>query len=940
MLRSLPFLFALSVVPIASGQEVQFNRDIRPILSNKCFYCHGPDEKERKADLRLDLREGAIADLGGYAAVAPGDPENSELLFRVAHNDPDELMPPPESKLDPLTTDEIALMRRWIEQGAAYQGHWAFEPVSDVTVPGAWTGNPIDYFVNKKLDQAGIAPSPQADPSILLRRLSLDLTGLLPNLAEQQDFEREFEQSPGKAINRTVDRLLASTHYGERWGRHWLDQARYADSHGYSIDGDRDMWPFRDWVIKALNDDMPFDRFTIEQLAGDLLPEGGKSQLIASAFHRNTLINQEGGSDREQFRVESVIDRVNTTGAVWLGLTLGCAQCHTHKFDPITHREYYQLFAFFNNTEDANGAGPTIEVSEYEVLGSPPPPPPPAPKNGGEPAEWHPVRYQEARTASGAEFKHLDDRSLLVPGDAAPKDAYQLRAETYLETVRALRLRVLTDPSLPQNGPGTAGNGNFVLTNLRVSLNGQPVPIARAFADHEQPGYPAAHVIDKDGNSGWAINVGDGQQASMNANHEAVFLFEKPVNIDGAPLEIRMEHQRNENYLVGRFAIELSATAPPIPERAKTSKPDIRKGRLMVMKERPDPRPTFILTRGDFTRPDKEVGELRPDVLSHVPPALPEREGRPTRLDLAKWIVDPSNPLTPRVTVNRVWMRYFGRGLVETEEDFGTQGSLPSHPQLLDYLSRRFVEDGWSLKKLHRLIVTSETYQRSSHARADLAQRDARNTLLARQNRLRLDAEIIRDTALCASGLLTRRIGGPSVYPPQPDGIYAFTQTRKNWKTSMGSDRYRRTMYTFFYRSAPYPLLSTFDAPDFQTTCTRRARSNTPLQALTIANDPAFLEIAQGLAARLLRDLPEADVDPRIERAFRLSLCREPGEVELQILRQYYDSQVTDFTRDAESANLLLSDELRRAPVSPPEAAGLVGLTRALFNTDNFITRE
>jgi len=929
-------LLILALTSLAPAQEVSFNRDIRPILSNKCFFCHGPDENKREADLRLDTREGALAGHDGFSAVVPGKPDESELLFRVAHDDPDELMPPPEAKKDPLTKSEIALLRRWIEQGAPYQGHWSFEPLAETTPPASKTGNPIDHFVDASLARLEITPSPAADPAILIRRISLDLTGLLPTPEETAAFLNDKRPD---AWPRLVDRLLASPHYGERWGRHWLDQARYADSHGYSVDGSRDMWPFRDWVIKALNDDLPFDQFTVEQLAGDLLPKATKSQLIASAFHRNTLINQEGGSDREQFRVESVIDRVNTTGAVWLGLTVGCAQCHTHKFDPITHREYYQLYAFFNNTEDANSTGPTVEVKQYEVLSNAPKPPAPPQPESSQPAKWLPVHYDEHRTSSGAPLKLLEDNSLLIDKSAKPQEAYDLSVATSLKTVAALRLRVLPDKSLPKNGPGTAGNGNFVLTNLRVTIDGKPVRLTAAFADHEQPGFPASAIINRDKNSGWAINTGGGQKAQMNAEHEAIFLFEKPVPTKGKPLAIRMEHDLNDNYLVGRFAIALSATAPPVPKGKAPDSIKPRTGKLMVMQELAKPRPTFILTRGDFTRPDKEIGELPPGVLSKVKPALPEPTSRRNRLDLAKWLVDPANPLTSRVTVNRTWMRYFGRGLVETEEDFGTQGSPPSHPNLLDYLSRRFIEDGWSMKKLHRLIVTSKTYRRSSKARPDLADLDPRNFLLARQSRLRLDAEIIRDAALSASGLFSPVIGGPGVFPPQPAGIYAFTQNRKSWKTSSGPDRYRRAMYTVFYRSAPYPLLSTFDAPDFQTVCTHRVRSNTPLQALTIANDPAFLEIAQGLAARLLRDVP-GGLEPRILRACQLTLCREPSPEELSILTSYLRQQSEDFAQDETAARALLSDELLSSQVPPAEAAALVGLARALLNTDNFITRE
>jgi hypothetical protein len=721
----------------ATAEEVRFNRDIRPILSNKCFFCHGPDENKRQAELRLDLRGGAVADRGGYAAIVPGDANASALVARVSHRDPGEVMPPPASKRERLTGKEVALLARWIEQGAPYEEYWALQPIADVTVPDSWQGNPIDYFIDAQLTKAGIDASPRADRATLVRRVYLDLIGLLPTPEERQTF---LDDDRPDAWSRLVDRLLASGHYGERWGRHWLDGARYADSHGYSVDGPRDMWPFRDWVIQALNDDLPFDRFTIEQLAGDLLPEATKLSRVASAFHRNTLINQEGGSDPEQFRVESVIDRVNTTGTVWLGLTVGCAQCHTHKFDPITQREYYGLFAFFNNTEDANDEGPTVEVKEGEVFGSEPP-----------------------------------------------------------------------------------------------------------------------------------------------------------------------ENQRT--------------------------------GKLMVMRELAEHRPTYILTRGDFTRPDKSAGEVAPGVIQSVPPALQESAGRATRLELARWLVDPANPLTPRVTVNRIWMRYFGRGLVETEEDFGTQGSYSTHPELLDYLGRRFLEDGWSLKAMHRLIVTSNVYRRASNTRPDLAEIDPRNLLLARQNRLRLDAEIVRDAALSASGLLTPTIGGPGVYPPQPEGIYAFTQTQWTWITSTGPDRFRRGIYTFFYRTAPYPLLSTFDAPDFQTTCTRRMRSNTPLQALTIANDPAFFEIAQGLAARIIRDVPKSH-ENRLRHAFLLTLCRAPSGEEQRILETYLKRQAVEFSAHPPAAASLLNEELRSAGEPTAEAAALVMAARAILNTDNFITRE
>ncbi|MEQ1858712.1 MAG: DUF1553 domain-containing protein [Chthoniobacteraceae bacterium] len=774
----------LSCATLRGADTVEFNRDIRPLLSDRCFYCHGPDEKKREAKLRLDTRDGATADLGGYAAIVPASPEKSELLARVTSHDRDEVMPPPKAKKSRFTAEEVATLRRWIAEGARYEAHWAFLPLRDFN-----SGDSIDAFIGARLASDGLALSPEADRATLIRRVSLDLTGLLSTPEETAAFIRDH--SPD-AYEKLVARLLASPHYGERWGRHWLDQARYADSNGYSIDAERAMWPYRDWVIKALNDDMPFDRFTIEQLAGDQLPTPTKAQLVATGFHRNTLINQEGGTDAEQFRVEAAIDRVNTTGAVWLGLTVGCAQCHTHKFDPITQREFYELFAFFNQGEDKNNTGPTVQVVRGEMFGQP-------------------VKVAPATPAADV---------------AKLQAAWEAKESAKLEKTAKL------DPQTPREKFAELKGAQALLAALRV------LPVERTAEE---------------------------KKAVLAA-------FEKAE-----------------------------------PKARKKTDPNV--AAAMIMRDLKTPRPTYLLTRGDFTRPDKERGELQPGIIAALETRNPKPDTR-TRLDLARWLVSPENPLTPRVTLNRMWMRYFGRGLVETEEDFGTQGTAPTHPELLDWLAREFIRSGWSMKAMHRLIVTSATYRQSSNARPDAAAKDPRNLLLARQERLRVEAEIVRDAALSASGLLDRRIGGPSVHPPQPEGVYAFTQNAKKWATDTGPDRYRRALYTMFYRSAPHPLFGTFDAPDFQTTCTRRIRSNTPLQALTLANDPAFLEIAQALAARVVRDIPRDDLDARVRRAFQLALCREPDADELAAL--------TDYARRHD----------------------LAAVARVLFNTDNFITRE
>lgn len=918
-------LSLLAFISVAAADEkIEFNRDIRPILSNKCYYCHGPDENNRQADLRLDTREGAIRSLGSYAAIVPGDSASSELLVRVGLDDDDEVMPPPEAKKERLTPAEIAKLKLWIDQGAEYQGHWAFEPLSreapPVTKNATWPRNEIDQYILARLEHDNIQPSPEADREILIRRLYLDLIGLLPSPEQVAAFVADERPD---AYELLVDELLANRHYGERWGRHWLDQARYADSHGYSVDSFRPMWPYRDWVINALNQDMPFDRFTIEQLAGDLLPDATKSQIAATAFHRNTLINQEGGTDAEQFRVEAVIDRVNTTGAVWLGLTVGCAQCHTHKFDPIPQVEFYQLTAFFNSGEDRNNTGPTISISPGELLHdekSDPPPTEPSIKPSVEigPPDWKPANYASFKTTGGATIEKLNDNSLLIR-DTKPHDAYQVSFTTELETVSAIRVRVLPHESLPKNGPGKAGNGNFVVTDAKVFVDGKATPITGAVADHQQNGYPASATIDADPKSGWAINVAGGSKVKMNAPHEITFVLAEPLQAKGKNIEVRLAHGLHADYLVGRLAVDLSTTAPLVPVTKPASAKPVA---LMVMRDLKKPRATYLLTRGDFTRPDKERGELTPGVLSAVPPKL---EGAANRLDLARWLVNPKNPLTPRVTVNRVWMRYFGRGIVETEEDFGAQSALPTHPELLDSLASFFIKNGWSMKKLHRHIVTSATYRQSSNNRDDLRDIDAGNYLLARQSRIRLDAEIIRDAALTASGLLTDEIGGPSVTPPQPDGVYSFTQSKKSWKAAQGPDRYRRGLYTLFYRSSPYPLFTTFDAPDFQTVCTRRTRSNTPLQALNIANDPVFLEFAHALAQRVIEEVPgdsDAVLTERITRAFQLTLNRDPQPDELTILTKYARQQAAAKDQD------------------PQAATPLEAIARALFNTDNFITRE
>lgn len=912
-----------SAVPL-----VQYNRDVRSILSDKCFACHGPDAEHREADLRLDVQSEAIE----AGAVTPGNPNESLLVERILSLDDDLVMPPPSSGR--LTREEKETLIEWIKAGGDYQRHWAFEPVRRVEPPqvedASWPRSPIDRFILRKLEESGLSPSQEASRRTLIRRLYLDLIGLLPNPEEVDSF---LDDDSEGAYERLVDSLLDSDHYGERWGRHWLDQARYADSNGYTFDNARTMWPYRDWVIKAFNEDMPFDQFTMEQLAGDLLPNPTKSQLIATGFHRNTLINEEGGTDDEQFRVESVIDRTNTTGTVWLALTVGCAQCHNHKFDPISQEDYYGLYAFFNSTEDKNNRGPEILVEDphaerlreimQELKGRRKTQQLEANTSDAS-MEWTTLIPVHAEADSKASFETLDDQSLLVGGENAIRDLYQVEYQIEAAEIASLQLRVIPHESLPRGGPGRASNGNFVLVEVRVEdAEGVELPLQRfATADYSQPGHDVSRAVDDDLKTGWAINTNQ----KGNVEHWANFVLEEPYRVDGrAKLRLKLRcDQGTKSYNVGRFQLLASNQLPPAADRnaaiiesleAEKKKLEAKRVRLMVMRERKTPRDTHILIRGDFLRPGKRV---TPTALTQLHSSSEAAANR-NRLDLANWLIDSANPLTPRVVVNRMWSHYFGRGIVETVEDFGSQGTSPSHPELLDWLASEFVAVGWSQKHIHRLITTSAVYRQASNTRSDLELADPLNELIGRQNRLRVDAEIVRDLALSASGRLSPQVGGPPVYPPQPDGVYAFTQKKKNWPTSTGPDRFRRTMYTFFYRSSPHPMLTTFDTPRFNVTCTRRSRSNTPLQSLMVANDPGMYELVQALADRVMKE-KEDDLE-RVRHAMERCMCRLPQPEEEAFLLEYLQSQ-----RDI------------RGPDS--ERNAWTAVARVLMNLDEFITRE
>ena len=744
---------AASAAESSRLSKIEFNRDVRPILSENCFACHGFDPKHREADLRLDTFEGATVNRDGSRGIVPGDLVKSDVWQRIISTDKDELMPPPKSHKAPLNERQREILKTWIEQGAKYERHWSFELPKMRPIPvvdGA--SHPVDQFVQSRLAEEKLKPSPLAGSATLIRRVSLDLTGLPPTPEEVDRFVAASAREPDVAYRELVDRLLRSPHYGERWGRWWLDQARYADSNGYSIDAPRQIWKFRDWVIDALNADMPFDRFTIEQLAGDLVPNATDSQRIATGFHRNTQINQEGGIDKEQFRIDGVFDRVATTGTVWLGLSVGCAQCHDHKFDPIQQKEYYRLFAFLNNQDE-----PTMKVFDPTV------------------------------DVSGltAEFKEVGDR-----------------IKAYIK-------------------------------------------------DH-------ADELDK-----WEAGLTPKIKKSLSSFITKILDLPKG--------------KRSADQLQTLFAAGVGGVGPfrELNDRHKELDTVLNKGlTTLVLKELPKPRKTTVFIKGDFTRPADEVTPGTPSVLH----AFQAPKGQPTRLDLAKWIVSPQNPLTARVITNRIWQQYFGRGIVETENDFGAQGTVPSHPELLDWLALQLLEKKWSLKAIHRLIVTSHTYRQSSSNRPDLREKDPNNYLLARQQRLRLDAEIVRDVALCASGLFSPKRGGPPVYPPIPDGVMGQGQVKRVWAVSKGSDKYRRGLYTFVYRASPPPSLNVFDAPDGFSSCTRRVRSNTPLQALTLMNDSGFFEFASALEKIIQKD--------GLEAAFRRCTARFPHPDELLVLKK------------------------------------------------------
>lgn len=1155
--------------PAPAEEPIQFNRDVRPILSDKCFACHGQDASKRKAGLRLDTHEGALSELkSGLHAVVPGNPESSSLFQRITTEDVDDRMPPSEHPKQ-LSSEEIGTLTRWIKEGAPWEEHWSFQPIARPTTPAVersdWVRNPIDQFVLARLEDHQIAPSEEADQRTLVRRLYLDLTGLPPTIADVEAFLAD--QQPG-AYERLVESLLESTEHAEHMTRYWLDAARYSDTNGYHIDNERYMWPWRDWVIRSFQENKPFDEFTVEQLAGDLLPDATKDQKLASGFNRNHMINFEGGIIAEEYRAQYVMDRVDTTGTVWLGLTMTCVQCHDHKYDPITQAEYYQMFAYFNTISEKGidgrdgNAVPRISATnekqearlaalEAEIRGikeamREPMPEVDAAQEAWESAsreklkdKWHFITPDTLTAVNGTTLTADSDGVIVASGENPATEVYEATYRMDTSGATGLRLEFLTDPESPDNSLGRADNGNFVLSELEVEVRppGDGAEFTRVNfisgdADYGQDTLGIEKALDGKPDTGY----GAGGHESP-GSRTAIFVPDSPFgNVNGTLLRVRLRHESGFGqhnaarfrvslttdqamtrarlepwYIAGPYtapdgktayntayepeqAIDLEATYPDGRQKWQLSVPgyedgkvhslsgkvcatylyreidspsarkttlsvgsndaikvwlngrvvldndiqrgvdkdqdlipvDLEKGQntllmkvvnygnaygfyfnntkeqtgeyparietilskseeerklsekhalrdfyrrvnapewkeldkklaakvqekvdfekdlptAMVMDQMADPRETFILMRGQYDLPGEKVEPGIPDCL----PAPSEGEPK-DRLGLARWLMDPINPLPARVTVNRYWQRYFGVGLVKTTEDFGSQGEVPSHPALLDWLAAEFIESGWDIRHIHRLIVTSATYRQASRHREDTRAVDTRNRLLAYAPRLRLDAEAVRDNALAISGLLKHEVGGPSVRPYQPLGLwqevgYGGGFTAQVFTLGEGDELYRRSMYTFWKRTSPPPSMMLFDAPNRETCTVKRSRSNTPLQALALLNDPQFVEASRFLAERMMTEAGESPRE-RLNHAFLLAMARPASEDELAILQQLYQDELTNFKAEPERAEELLA--VGKAPandaLNKPELAAWSTVASVILNMDETITK-
>ena len=1025
-----------------SADEIDFKQQVEPIFAKHCFECHG--EKKSESNFRLDRRASLLkGGDSGAPAIQPNAPEASPLIAKVKASG-DERMPP---EGDRLTAEEISILEQWIASGArmpdasplddpAKREHWAFKPPVRPEVPkienDTWSKCDLDRFVLAKLYERGMKPSAEADKVTLLRRLSLDLIGLPPTVSEVQEF---LNDTSPEAYERQVERLLRSPHYGERWARHWLDAARYADSDGYEKDKSRQVWFYRDWVIQSLNNDLGYDQFVIEQIAGDLLPEATQSQRVATGFLRNSMINEEGGIDPEQFRMEAMFDRMDAIGKSILGLTLACCQCHNHKFDPLSQEDYYRMFAYLNDTHESNITVYTPEeqmkrasiMSQTEAMEARLKETMPdwmermAAWEASLPAQpvWEVIRPKpDDESDGGQKYNLLDDGSFLCQGYAPTHHTIRLKLDIKKRPITAFQLELLTDPNLPRNGPGRSVFGTGALTEFRVSAGSakeptklESVKIAKATADANSerkpldPIYddrstnkdgtkrerftgPIEYAIDEINETAWSPDIGPGRR---NQPWKAVFTAEKPIDHEeGTILEIQLSQEHggwnsddNQNHNLGRFRLSITsaqgAEVDPVPVRIReilqipkelrspaqlaaifgywrTTVPHWKAENdqieaiwkthpegttQLTLSAREKERTTFVLKRGDFLKPMKAVEPGSPDILQGIDPNAPKN-----RLTFARWLVNRQTPTTARAFVNRVWQAYFGFGIVGTSEDLGVQSESPINRELLDYLAVEFMDQNWKLKNLHRMIVTSATYRQDSKTTPEKLEKDPYNRYLSRGPRLRVEGEIIRDIALAASGLLTPTVGGPSVFPPAPEFLFQppASYGPKIWNENKDGDRYRRALYTFRFRSVPYPMLQAFDTPNGDAACVKRTRSNTPMQALTALNEPIFMECSRALAQRTLSEGGDDD-QSRLEYAFQRCLTRKPSAAERKLLSELLLKEEARFSApDAEPWKIAANDPANPPPLAPAatpaKLAAWTVVSRALLNLDETITKE
>jgi hypothetical protein len=997
----------------ANDAKLDFNRDIRPILSENCYACHGPDKNKRKADLRLDTKDGLFNEMAGAWPIIPNKPDQSDLLRRIAlPSDDDDHMPPAKChKL--VTPEQIAKVKRWIEQGAPYKGHWAYikptrPPEPDVS--GSPARNPIDKFIAEKRREHGLTPAAEADKITLCRRVYFDLLGLPPTPSQFDEFVKDARPD---AFERLVDQLLANPHFGERMAVFWLDQVRYADTIGYHSDNPMNVWPYRDWVIAAFNQNMPFDRFTIEQIAGDLLPDSGVPQKVASAYNRLLQTTEEGGAQPREYEAKYAADRVRNLSAVWLAQTMGCCECHDHKFDPITTKEFYGVEAFFADVQEApvgkREAGmPLPDAKQQEQLKkfdegiaaakgklAVETPELAAARSEWEktiaaPVKWDVLDPQTFVVQGESKLKKLDGGVLQTVYKVAARENYVITAHADAKAITGIRLEALVDDALPAHGPGNAPNGNFVLTDVKVSAagkDGKPadIPLAAASADTAQESFPVASIVDPKRKNrttgGWAILPQVGKP------HEALFEFAQPIaSADGgSTLTITLEFQSiYAQHTIGK--LRLSCTTTPQPSRAALPK-NVREALAIDPAKRTDaqkqtiatyyhtvapllapirqqiasleqqkqqlldslpkclvttagsPHTVHFLARGNWL--DTTGPEMKPVVPAALG-AIDASDRRPTRLDLARWIVSRDNPLTARVLINRLWKLFYGQGIARKVDDFGSQGDWPTHPELLDWLAIEFIEHNWDIKHMVRLMVTSATYRQSSIPTKEQLERDPANLWLARQARFRLDAEFVRDNALAVSGLLVDKLGGKSVFPYQPAGYWTFLNfPPREWQNDKGEGLYRRGLYTHWQRTFLHPSLLAFDAPTREEAVCERTRSNVPQQALVLLNDPTYVEAARTFAARIVRD-GGTTTEQRLSFAFHEALSRPPRPAEANLLGDLLDKHSKEYAADAPAAQKLLTIGDAPAPKdsNSAELAAWTSVARTILNLHEMITRQ